>query len=65
MKKKCFTLVRNFKLHIQSQTLSTRYSVNKPPVRNPGSKNDVSKSERLVFGNFDVDGHNSALIPIG
>ena len=42
-------------LFLGHQTLSTRYSVNKLPVRNPGSKNDVSKFERLAFGSFDVD----------
>ena len=35
------------------------FDINSLPVRNPGSKNDVCKSEirssRLVFGNFDVD----------
>ena len=44
-----------FEFKVYLQTLSTRYSVNKLPVRIPGSKNDVSKSESLVFGNFDID----------
>ena len=39
--------------------------VNSLPVRNPGSKNHVSKSESPVFGNFDVNlARHSKLKPL-